>query len=170
VGIYLHHRHVGALIDADHLRLVFTPIREAHRHHVGVRHDVGIGQDVAVLADDEARAGPMLRLGTARPRVRARDTEAAEEVVERIVRVLATALGRGLLCMLEHIDVHDRGAVAVHQAGEVGQRHQRARLGVRGLTLGRCCSVGRVGGRRAGGCRLCIRAARARRQRQARDP
>src|SRR5438045_8031495 len=83
----LDHRHVGPLVRADGLGGKLAPVGEAHGHLIGVGHYVGVGEDVAVGIDDETRArAARRRYIAALPFPRSGNAEAAEEVVERIVR------------------------------------------------------------------------------------
>ena len=92
VASILMHRHVGALVRADHLGLELALVGEAHRDLVGGLDHVRIGQDVAVRADDEAGAERARFLVARLPR----RAEAAEEIEERIVLRPAGRLSRTL--------------------------------------------------------------------------
>ncbi len=109
----LDHRHVGTLVGPDDFRRELAPVGEAHRDLIGVGHDVGVGEDVTVTADDEAGARAAYRrlVSARRLLIRARDTEAAEEVEKRVVGRQARHTTVGLLRLLDNLHVDDGGAV-----------------------------------------------------------
>src|SRR6185312_6481101 len=77
---------VGTLIRSHHFRPEFPLVDESHRHLARAGHHVSIGEDVPVRTDNEARARAMHRLLVTRlPTAGRRNTEALEEVIERIV-------------------------------------------------------------------------------------
>jgi hypothetical protein len=51
VALDLHHRDVGALVEADDARLQFALVGQRHDHFVGAIDHVGVGHDEAVGTD-----------------------------------------------------------------------------------------------------------------------
>src|SRR5437879_11273429 len=102
-GADLDHCHIGPLIRADDLGLELAPVGQANSHLVGVQDDVSVGENVTVRAHDEAGAcAAHRRLVAARRLLRAGYAEAAEEVVERIIRGQRRRADRGRLRLLDN--------------------------------------------------------------------
>ena len=121
----LMQRDVGALVDADHLRLELALVGELDVDLVGAVDDVRVGDDVAVARDDEAGADRLLlEIALRRPAPRDLPAEAAEEFVERIVlRQLGEALP---LDLLRDVDADDGGALLFVELREIRQRSRAA--------------------------------------------
>src|ERR1700689_5764547 len=100
--------------------------------------------------------GGLLIAATAvRAKLGGRNTKALEEILERVLALVAFASLGDVLGALGHLDVDDRGAVALHEGRKI---RQRKTLGGGGGDRGRLLGGG-------GSRRLGIRIADARRQR-----
>ena len=119
-------------VDADDLGLELAPVRELHGDLVGIGHDVRVGQDVAVGRDDEARARAAQRLAHCRADpalalIRNRNAEAAEEIVERIIRRDTPPMRPVSRCCWTTSTLTTAGPDVSTSGDEIGQRVRRRR-------------------------------------------